>query len=73
MIDAMEHRRRKVFVPRGLAKFNAIRQFFSSAMAERATMKTAARTIPRLEAEVQALGRCFGGTSMGNADVPEKR
>lgn len=72
MIDAMEHRRRKVFVPKGLAKFSAVRQFFS-AMAERATMKTAARTIPRLEAEVQALGRSFGGTSVGNADLPEKR
>ncbi|HST57179.1 MAG TPA: SDR family oxidoreductase [Longimicrobium sp.] len=72
MIDAMENRRRKVFVPRGLAKFNAIRQFFSSAMAERATMKTAARTLPRLEAEVQALGRPFGGTSAGYAERPEK-
>ena len=72
MIDAMERRRRKVFVPKSLAPFAAVRQFFSSPMAERVTMKSAARTIPRLEAEVQALGRCFGGTSMGNADVPEK-
>lgn len=70
MIDAMERRRRKVFVPKGLAKFAALRQLFTSAMAERATMKAAARTIPRLEAEVQALGRPFGGTSAGYADPP---
>jgi NAD(P)-dependent dehydrogenase (short-subunit alcohol dehydrogenase family) len=72
LIDGMERRRRKVFVPKSLAKFSAIRQFFSSPLAERATMRSAARTIPRLEAEVQALGRSFGGTSVGNADVPEK-
>jgi hypothetical protein len=40
-------------------------------MAERETMKTAARMVPRLEAEVLALGRAFGKHSVGNADVPE--
>lgn len=72
LIDGMERRRRKVFVPKSLAPFSAIRQFFSSPMAERATMRTAARTIPRLEAEVQALGRSFGAHSVGNADVPQR-
>jgi NAD(P)-dependent dehydrogenase (short-subunit alcohol dehydrogenase family) len=71
LVDAMERRRRKVFVPRGLARFAAIRQFFTSALAERATMKTAARMVPKLEAEVLALGRAFGEHSVGNADVPE--
>lgn len=70
MIDAMERRRRKVFVPKSLGAFAAARQLFTSALAERATRKSAARTIPKLEAEVQALGRSFGGTSMGHADVP---
>jgi NAD(P)-dependent dehydrogenase (short-subunit alcohol dehydrogenase family) len=72
LIDGMERRRRKVFVPKSLARFSAIRQLFSSPLAERATMKSAARTIPKLEAEVQALGRSFGGTSVGNSDVVEK-
>jgi NAD(P)-dependent dehydrogenase (short-subunit alcohol dehydrogenase family) len=72
LIDGMERRRRKVFVPKSLAPFSAVRQFFSSPLAERATLRTAARTIPKLEAEVQALGRSFGEHSVGNADVPER-
>lgn len=72
LVDGMERRRRKVFVPRSLAPLAAIRQLFSSPMAERATMKTAARMVPRLEREILALGRSFGEHSVGNADVPEK-
>jgi hypothetical protein len=72
LIDAMERRRRKVFVPKSLAPFSALRQLFTSPMAERATIKRAARMVPRLEAEIQALGRSFGAHSVGNADVPEK-
>lgn len=71
LVDGMERRRRKVFVPRSLAPLSAIRQFFTSPMAERATMKSAARMVPKLEAEVLALGRAFGEHSVGNADVPE--
>jgi NAD(P)-dependent dehydrogenase (short-subunit alcohol dehydrogenase family) len=70
LVDGMERRRRKVFVPKSLAPFSAIRQLFTSPMAERATMKTAARMVPRMEAEVLALGRAFGEHSVGNADVP---
>jgi short-subunit dehydrogenase len=70
MIDAMERRRRKVYVPKSLAKFAAIRQLFTSPLAERATLRTAARTLPRLEAEIRALGRSFGATSVGLNDAP---
>ncbi|HEV3050871.1 MAG TPA: SDR family oxidoreductase [Longimicrobium sp.] len=72
LVEGMERRRRKVFVPKSLAPLSAIRQFFTSPMAERATMKRAARMVPGLEAEVLALGRAFGEHSVGNADVPEK-
>jgi short-subunit dehydrogenase len=72
LIDGMERRRRKVFVPKSLAPLAAIRQLFTSPMAERAAMKAAARTVPRHEAEVRALGRSFGAHSVGNADVPER-
>ncbi|HEX6374060.1 MAG TPA: SDR family oxidoreductase [Longimicrobium sp.] len=71
LVDGMERRRRKVYVPRSLAPLAAIRQLFTSPMAERAAMKTAARMVPRLEAEVQALGRAFGQHSVGLADVPK--
>ena len=72
LVDGMERRRRKVYVPRSLAPLAAIRQLFTSPLAERATMRAAARMVPRLEAEVQALGRSFGAHSVGNADVPER-
>jgi NAD(P)-dependent dehydrogenase (short-subunit alcohol dehydrogenase family) len=72
LIDGMERRRRKVFVPKSLAPLAAIRQFFSSPMAERATLRSAARTVPRMEAEVLALGRSFGATSVANADLSRK-
>jgi short-subunit dehydrogenase len=72
LVDGMERRRRKVYVPKSLAPFAAIRQLFTSPLAERAAMKTAARRVPRLEAEILALGRAFGEHSVGNADVPEK-
>jgi hypothetical protein len=60
-----------VFVPRSLAPFSAIRQLFTSPVAERATLRAAARSVPRLEAEVLALSRSFGEHSVGNADVAE--
>ena len=72
LVDGMERRRRKVYVPRSLAPFAAIRQLFTSPLAERAAMRAAARAVPRMEAEVQALGRSFGAHSVGNADVPER-
>ncbi|MBW3570836.1 MAG: SDR family oxidoreductase [Gemmatimonadetes bacterium] len=72
LVDGMERRRRKVFVPRSLAPLAAIRQFFTSPMAERATLRSAARMVPRMEAEVLALGRAFGEHSMGFANAPEE-
>jgi len=71
-VEGIERRRRKVFVPRSLGPLAAVRQLFSSPLSEWATGRSARRIIPRLEGEVRALGRSFGGTSVGNADVPEK-
>ncbi|HEX2080906.1 MAG TPA: SDR family oxidoreductase [Longimicrobium sp.] len=65
MVDAMERRRRRVFVPRSLSRFAAIRQLFTSPLGERPTLRSAERMVPRLEAEVQALGRSFGAHTVG--------
>jgi len=59
LVDAIARRRRKVFVPKSLAPLSAVRQFFNSALAERSTGRMARRLIPKLEAEVAALGRSF--------------
>jgi NAD(P)-dependent dehydrogenase (short-subunit alcohol dehydrogenase family) len=59
-VDGIERRRRKVFVPKSLAPFSAVRQLFMSRLADRFSGRTARRIIPRLEREVAALGRSFG-------------
>ncbi|MDB4947466.1 MAG: putative 3-oxoacyl-(acyl carrier protein) reductase [Gemmatimonadetes bacterium] len=63
-VEGIEKRRRKIYVPRSLAPLAAIRQVFSSPLMERLTARTARKTVPRLEAEVQALGRAFGASSV---------
>jgi NAD(P)-dependent dehydrogenase (short-subunit alcohol dehydrogenase family) len=63
-VEGIERRSRKVFVPRSLAPLAAVRQFFSSPFAERVTARTAGKMVPRLEAEVRALGRAFGASSV---------
>jgi len=67
-VEGIEKRKRKIYVPKSLAPYAAIRQIFSSPFSERVTGKAASRAIPRLEAEVQALGRSFGEHSVGMAD-----
>lgn len=63
LVDAIERRRRQVFVPRSLGPLAAVRQLFSSRLMDRVSMKRAARAVPRLEREVAALGRSFGASS----------
>ena len=63
-VEGIERRSRKVFVPRSLAPLAAVRQLFSSPFAERVTGRTAGKMVPRLEAEVRALGRPFGASSV---------
>ncbi len=65
MIEAVERRSRKVFVPKSLAPIAAFRQFLASPLAERFTKAEAKRALPKLEAELQTLGRPFGANSMG--------
>lgn len=70
MVDAMERRRRKVFVPRSLSRYSLVRQLITSPWGERPTLRGAARMVPRMEAEVQALGRSFGAHVVGVPPLP---
>jgi short-subunit dehydrogenase len=63
LVEAIERRRRQVFVPRSLGPLAAVRQLFSSRLLDGISRKRAARAIPRLEREVAALGRSFGESS----------
>ena len=64
LVDAIERRRRQVFVPRSLGPLAAVRQLFSSRLMDRLSLRRAAAAVPRLEREVAALGRSFGESSM---------
>ncbi|MFL5537750.1 MAG: SDR family oxidoreductase [Longimicrobiaceae bacterium] len=59
-VDGIERRARKVFVPKSLGPLSAVRQLFMSRLSDRFSARTARRIIPRLEREVEALGRSFG-------------
>ena len=64
LVDAIQRRRRKVFVPRSLAVVAAVRALLSSALAERKVLRDLGPLLPSLEQESAALGRCFGAHSV---------
>ena len=64
LVDAIDRRRRKVFVPKSLAPLAAVRQLFASPLAERLTAAMARRRVPELEAESARLGSAFGASSV---------
>jgi NAD(P)-dependent dehydrogenase (short-subunit alcohol dehydrogenase family) len=60
IVDAIIHRRRRVYVPRSVAVLHALRTLLTSPLADRVIGRGARTSIPRMEAETQALGRSFG-------------
>jgi hypothetical protein len=74
LADAIARRRRKVFVPRSLAPFAAVRQLLMSPVSDFFVRRAARRLVPQSEREVAALGRAFGEHSVGlGAAVPVAR
>jgi NAD(P)-dependent dehydrogenase (short-subunit alcohol dehydrogenase family) len=57
IVDGMERRRSRVFVPRSAAVLYWLRSLVTSAAGERRTGSLAAEVVPRMEAEIEALGR----------------
>lgn len=67
MADAIEKRRRRVFIPWTLEPFAFFRTLLWSRLGELWMARIARRRIPELEREVAALGRSFGPTSVESA------
>lgn len=65
LVDAVERRRRKVYVPRTLAAAAAVRQLLASSLADFLLGRQTRKTLPQVEQEVRALGRPFGAHSTG--------
>jgi NAD(P)-dependent dehydrogenase (short-subunit alcohol dehydrogenase family) len=63
MVDAMERRRRKVYVPRAVGLVQNLRPLVLGPIGERAILARSRGMVPRLEEETRALGRWFGRSS----------
>jgi NAD(P)-dependent dehydrogenase (short-subunit alcohol dehydrogenase family) len=70
-VKAIERRRRKVYVPRALAPFAALRAIFASPLSEYIMRRHARRLVPQAEHEVRTLNRAFGRNSVQTAGQPE--
>ncbi len=64
IVDGIENRRRKVFVPKALAPFSALRQFFMSSFMEKLAWRGSGTYIAQVESETAQLGRAFGTHSV---------
>lgn len=65
MVAGIERRKRRVFVPRALAGIQAMRSIVISPLSDAIVGRDTARMVPRMEAEVRALGRSFGTHTAG--------
>ncbi|TKJ30450.1 SDR family oxidoreductase [Blastococcus sp. CCUG 61487] len=67
LVENLETRGRRVFVPRSVGTVAALRQLVTGALSEKVMMKAAAQRVPDLERDIAALeGREFGVNSVGD-------
>src|SRR3954465_13977542 len=67
LVDNLETRGRRVFVPRSVGVVSALRQLVTGALAEKVMLRTAAVRVPQLERDIAALdGQEFGRNSVGD-------
>lgn len=62
-VDALQRRRRRVYVPRALAGYQNLRSLLVSPVSEAIIARRARVSVPQMEDEVRALGRSFGSHS----------
>ncbi|RBY95572.1 short-chain dehydrogenase [Blastococcus sp. TF02-8] len=67
LVQNLETRGRRVFVPRSVGTVAALRQLVTGAISEKVMMAAAAKRVPQLERDIEALqGREFGPNSVGD-------
>jgi NAD(P)-dependent dehydrogenase (short-subunit alcohol dehydrogenase family) len=72
VVDGIERRRRKIYVPRTVAIVQAMRALIISPLGEAPIKWKSRKMVPQLEAEVQQLGRYWGSSSAGLGAPREK-
>jgi NAD(P)-dependent dehydrogenase (short-subunit alcohol dehydrogenase family) len=70
IVAGMERRKRRVYVPRAIALVQALRTLTTGAVGYLAMRREAKAMVPRMEAEVQALGRYYGSSSVAMPASP---
>jgi NAD(P)-dependent dehydrogenase (short-subunit alcohol dehydrogenase family) len=66
LVENLETRRRRVFVPRSVGVVSALRQLVTGVVAEKVAMKVSAKRVPQLERDIAKLGgQEFGRNSIG--------
>ncbi|HEX6087938.1 MAG TPA: SDR family oxidoreductase [Thermoanaerobaculia bacterium] len=68
LLDAILRRRRKIYIPKGLRPFAAMRHLFMSKLGDLTIDKGAQKRLEELESEVRSLGRVFGEHSAERRD-----
>ncbi len=67
LLENLETRRRRVFVPGSVGVVSALRQVVTGAVAEKLMLPIVRRTVPQLERDIAALqGKEFGAHSVGD-------
>jgi NAD(P)-dependent dehydrogenase (short-subunit alcohol dehydrogenase family) len=70
LVENLETRKRRVFVPRSVGVVSALRQVVTGALAEKVALKVSAQRVPQLEADIAELhGQEFGRHSAGHTPV----
>ena len=76
IVDGMERRRSRVYVPKAIGGVQALRTVFTGPVASWLIRREAKTIVPELEAELVKLGRHFGSSSValtpGAAEEREK-
>ena len=71
LVENLETRGRRVFVPGSVGVVSALRQLVTGVLAEKIALKVSAKRVPQLERDIAALnGQEFGSNSAGH--VPRK-
>src|SRR5215210_2538276 len=70
IVDGMERRRRRVYVPKAIALVQALRTLTTGAVGNWIIRREAAPLVPQMEAEIAKLGRYFGSSSVALPPTP---
>ena len=72
IINGIERRKRRIYVPRAIAGVAALRTMVLSGLSDRIVGRSTATLVPRMEDEVRALGRAFGAHATGTSRVQSR-